>query len=1648
MSETDINATVNVTEDIYADVDSTAMSAAVIDDGDSIVVPAEVDFGHTLDTELEDDDLIDVPVDESVGIAGDHRVLLHRDAPNQHPISAITGLNDALADIDTALSSRISQVEAETAELDVDMAGALLRIGDLQDQVDGNITTWFYAAEPAMNLPPVAYDPSNPHDTGWDTIDKKNAHRGDLYYNTLTGYAYRFAYADGDYGWMRITDTDVVKALADAAHAQDTADSKRRVFYTTPYPPYDKGDLWVQGSTGDILVCNTDKPAGGTYDFADWARASKYTDDTVADIALASANGKNTVYHQASQPTGGTYKKGDTWFDTDDDYTMYTYDGSLWVKEQFGNEAIADLSISNAKIQNATIEYGKIKSVDAGKITVGDLAADRIKASVITAVNGSTETSGGSSLKISADKVNIEGAAIFTSGRLSETSLDNAYDANGAAADALSDAQSYADTAVSGKANKTDAVARQQRIYYRKTASGAPSKNTTWLTTSGTGYGNWSLKIPQMTSGTTKYPYLYTAVQTQTVSQKAAGNTCTCSDVLLDDTTTVIDGGTIITGTVNANAVNASSGTFDTANIPNLNASKITAGDISADRMKVNSISAINSNTGTVQIAASKVDIAGAAVFNNYSTTSQMNTAIGNAVDAKKSIWTINSNYSQPYATILGWSAEGYAADINPVVGGVPDGLKVGDTCRVKMQVSDMNNAEVYLVMTVTEKTSTTRLKGTSHGLDTTVIDGGNILANSIGANQIKANSIITSKLAVKDLTDYVQLNEYTASSYGFTKINDSSNPSAPWYQMNTLVRDRYVSDWYDCQGGESFRVAMAISSNVQGSQTNGGTTLTYLKVGMLINYQNAAGTNNWAVWNPVTSSSAATEAYNSTALKIGDDAVRFRVGVHIEGYNNGVAFSGTYKVRKFSCFKMANSELIVDGSITADHLAANSITVGDMNQDAKDKVLNSNIKLGGRNLLPNSGSPIGYYNFTGAGVAKDSWTNMGWDSSEKASYVTYTGTGATMVGQLGFISEKLVAGDTYTLSGDIKVVSTNSLQVGAQWRDQANVTVSLGVAHATTDSNNAWKHFTITTTFPTSVSTTDVRITFIKSGTTSASWTVYLKNIKLEKGNKETDWSPAPEDEVGRNLLSYPYLRDVLSGSSYTTVGITYTLNDDGTITAKGTATGSAWYQFTSNLYPNNPNGAFCLPAGTYTISGCPSGGAGSSYHIQLVAYNGTASSSTAFASASDYGNGATIVMNQAGYMRFEIGISNGYACPSAGITFKPMLEVGATRHSFVSPSATEAASQSATKYVTRIDDTGIKIHPSNRSGNDHLQLTSTSIDFVRNNVSMLAMTDSDVRVGKSDSNHIRVNNSGMTVYTGTESDSTNVAFYGDNARVGKSATRHIEVKDGGLQVYQDASTVMAHIGYGSGNAESGTANAPYFTFGKRKANSSVGNYSAVLGTDTEASGYCSYAIGFGAQATANYSIAIGDYALSEAESGVAIGAATVARSQQVVVGYNNVPDDDKFFIVGGGLTTVPYNVLTVDRAGNLDLPRSGATYKINGTSIVDFVVAQAVSGDNRYRKWNSGIAECWIYTTKNVAINNAYGSLYQGTWTWTFPTAVGFTDAPTVTCSHFKWGTGASWGTVSASTTTNATLRGIDAVTRASGSCVIAAYAIGKWK
>lgn len=161
-------------------------------------------------------------------------------------------------------------------------------IADLQNQVDGAIETWFYEGVPTLTNAPAS---------SWTTDKDKDTHLGDLYYDNKTGKAYRFAKDGNTYKWTIITDTDISKALSDASKAQETADGKMKVFSTQPTPPYQVGDIWVNatypsdGSTykNEVLRCQTNKAAGSQFAIADWIKASKYTDDTVANAAKAAA---------------------------------------------------------------------------------------------------------------------------------------------------------------------------------------------------------------------------------------------------------------------------------------------------------------------------------------------------------------------------------------------------------------------------------------------------------------------------------------------------------------------------------------------------------------------------------------------------------------------------------------------------------------------------------------------------------------------------------------------------------------------------------------------------------------------------------------------------------------------------------------------------------------------------------------------------------------------------------------------------------------------------------------------------------------------------------------------------------------------------------------------------------------------------------------------------------------------------------------------------------------------------------------------------------------------------------------------------------------------------------------------------------------
>ena len=173
------------------------------------------------------------------------------------------------------------------------------------------------------------------------------------------------------YDWVEIRDESVLNALGQAANAQDTADGKRRNFLVQPAPPYDVGDIWMDGK--EIKTCIRSRNQGESFSETDWTAKNEYTDQEYVENELAKRdahwsdedtvfatlfrNGKRGfVYDPESQKMyismdlmkGGTIKLGGTannygngkfgLYDTNGKEIIWMDNGGMLVKDSSGHE--------------------------------------------------------------------------------------------------------------------------------------------------------------------------------------------------------------------------------------------------------------------------------------------------------------------------------------------------------------------------------------------------------------------------------------------------------------------------------------------------------------------------------------------------------------------------------------------------------------------------------------------------------------------------------------------------------------------------------------------------------------------------------------------------------------------------------------------------------------------------------------------------------------------------------------------------------------------------------------------------------------------------------------------------------------------------------------------------------------------------------------------------------------------------------------------------------------------------------------------------------------------------------------------------------------------------------------------------------------
>ena len=211
-------------------------------------------------------------------------------------------------------------------------------IKDLQNQADGAIETWFYEGEPTLkNLPAV----------DWTTNEIKKIHVGDLYYDQITGFAYRFTRYNDDvtpYAWNRIKDNDIVKALEAANKAQATADSKMKIFYGEIKPTdYQAGDMWVNatlaGKFDNDIARST--ATSKTFDADHWVLASRYSE--AIQSLLNWSNQYTTKFEDLTKTVKEQKDQSiSNWF-YDYEPTDSNAPANLWNTEELRKEHIGDI---------------------------------------------------------------------------------------------------------------------------------------------------------------------------------------------------------------------------------------------------------------------------------------------------------------------------------------------------------------------------------------------------------------------------------------------------------------------------------------------------------------------------------------------------------------------------------------------------------------------------------------------------------------------------------------------------------------------------------------------------------------------------------------------------------------------------------------------------------------------------------------------------------------------------------------------------------------------------------------------------------------------------------------------------------------------------------------------------------------------------------------------------------------------------------------------------------------------------------------------------------------------------------------------------------------------------------------------------------
>lgn len=379
------------------------------------------------------------------------------------------------------------------------------------------------------------------------------------------------------------------------------------------------------------------------------------------------------------------------------------------------------------------------------------------------------------------------------------------------------------------------------------------------------------------------------------------------------------------------------------------------------------------------------------------------------------------------------------------------------------------------------------------------------------------------------DPMNYSQLKEDTADYFGFTYDNTADGK---WYTVKILSRDKFISEYYECMGGESFNIEFEISTSVKGNSTDGGTDSTYKGTAIGLYGFNAQKQSVGIHYSTrTTATAAATATKISSVVSVPPNSRYFRVFLQTESWGN---FSGTLKIRnvivsriKAMETRISSAETSIQQNTNDISLRATNVQLDQVKKEINGKFvnysttseMNSAIKVKADSITQEVSKT--YTKQTDFNSLYIGGRNLARNTSSSYSFgiSDFNGTTNQCFDVATVLTDGLAAGDQITIHlyynySNIVAAAGQTAQVWIQ--GSGNVTgwnsgLFTSSPHITI-SGSGTKEFLYTITvsadqIKNSYWFVNLRHDYVQSGT------VRWKMFKVEKGNRHSEWSPAPED-------------------------------------------------------------------------------------------------------------------------------------------------------------------------------------------------------------------------------------------------------------------------------------------------------------------------------------------------------------------------------------------------------------------------------------------------------------------------------------------------------------------------------------------------------